>query len=190
MPITLFIPELLENIISYHKEDPKTLFKCALVSKSWCDTVIPFLWKNPFRFCYSTSQHKIIKVYLKLLSKEFLNKFDLNQIICLNPLPSYNYLSFLQELVYITLYESLINLLKKELSYKTISASTTASTTASTASSTATSTTASTTASTAASTTASTTARECLPPAPCVAPRPCAHLRWLQIPAESAPIRR
>ncbi|GBC01458.1 hypothetical protein RclHR1_00420020 [Rhizophagus clarus] len=124
MTNTIFIPELLENIISYHKENPKTLFKCSLVSKSWCNIVIPFLWKNPFRFCYSTSQHKIIKVYLQFLSKEFLNKFDLNdhlnQIIPINP-PSYNYLSFLQQLDYIILYDSLINLLKKELSYKTIS---------------------------------------------------------------------
>jgi hypothetical protein len=126
MTITIFIPELLENIISYHKDNPKTLFKCSLVSKSWCNIVIPFLWKNPFRFCYSTSQHKIIKVYLQFLSKEFLNEFDLNdlnQIIQINNLkpPSYNYLSFLQEFVYITLYESLINLLKKELSYKVLS---------------------------------------------------------------------
>ncbi|RIA87426.1 hypothetical protein C1645_287575 [Glomus cerebriforme] len=125
MNTTIFIPELLENIISYHKEDPKILFKCALVSKRWCDTTIPFLWKNPFRFCYSTSQHKIIRVYLLFFSKEFLNEFDLNQIICSKNSypPSYNYLSFLQELVYLTLYESLINLLKKELSYKTLSAS-------------------------------------------------------------------
>ncbi|CAB4396423.1 unnamed protein product [Rhizophagus irregularis] len=126
MTITIFIPELLENIISYHKENPKTLFKCSLVSKSWCNIVIPFLWKNPFRFCYSTSQHKIIKVYLQFLSKEFLKEHDLNdlkeifQINNLKP-PTYNYLSFLQELIYITLYDSLINLLKKELSYKVLS---------------------------------------------------------------------
>lgn len=126
MTITIFIPELLENIISYHKENPKTLFKCSLVSKGWCNIVIPYLWKNPFRFCYSTSQHKIIKVYLQFLSKEFLKEHDLNdlkEIIQINNLkpPSYNYLSFLQEFIYITLYDSLINLLKKELSYKALS---------------------------------------------------------------------
>jgi len=111
-----FIPELLQKILSYHKENPKIIFKCALVSKSWCDTAIPFLWKKPFRFCYSTFQYKIVKVYIQFLSEEFLNEYDLN-LENSRP-PSYNYLSFLQELVYLTLYESLINLLKKQRSYK------------------------------------------------------------------------
>ncbi|CAG8435434.1 984_t:CDS:2 [Funneliformis mosseae] len=119
--ITL-IPELLQKILSYHKENPKIIFKCALVSKSWCDTAIPFLWKKPFRFCYSTFHYKIVRVYLQFLPKKFLDELDFNQIITSDN-PAYNYLSFLQELAYLTLYESLLNLLKKQRSYKTLSTS-------------------------------------------------------------------
>ncbi|CAG8642161.1 1443_t:CDS:2 [Rhizophagus irregularis] len=64
--------------------------------------------------------------YRSSTTSEFLKEHDLNdlkeifQINNLKP-PTYNYLSFLQELIYITLYDSLINLLKKELSYKVLS---------------------------------------------------------------------
>ena len=32
------------------QDDLKSLFSCLLVNKLWCETVVPILWRNPWRF--------------------------------------------------------------------------------------------------------------------------------------------
>jgi len=32
------------------QNDEKTLYSCLLVSKTWCEVIIPILWKNPWKY--------------------------------------------------------------------------------------------------------------------------------------------
>ncbi|RIB23725.1 hypothetical protein C2G38_2288487 [Gigaspora rosea] len=42
------MPELMENILNNLKNDPNSLYSCALVKRHWCKMAIPILWQNPF----------------------------------------------------------------------------------------------------------------------------------------------
>ncbi|KAF0501155.1 hypothetical protein F8M41_020120 [Gigaspora margarita] len=44
------MPELMENILDNLKNEPNSLYSCALVSRHWCKMSIPILWQNPFSF--------------------------------------------------------------------------------------------------------------------------------------------
>ncbi|RIB25483.1 hypothetical protein C2G38_2241374 [Gigaspora rosea] len=44
------MPELMENILINLKNELKSLYSCALVSRHWCKMSIPILWQNPFSF--------------------------------------------------------------------------------------------------------------------------------------------
>ncbi|KAF0501158.1 hypothetical protein F8M41_020123 [Gigaspora margarita] len=44
------MPELMENILNNLKNEPNSLYSCALVSRHWCKMSIPILWQNPFSF--------------------------------------------------------------------------------------------------------------------------------------------
>ena len=61
--ITLILKEL------YDKDN--TLYPCLLVNRTWCETTVPILWKNPFRFHLKEKAHIIIiNVILSYLSEE------------------------------------------------------------------------------------------------------------------------
>ncbi|RIA79554.1 hypothetical protein C1645_63245 [Glomus cerebriforme] len=62
--------------------DSKSLFSCLLVNRLWCETGIPILWRNPWRYdinytnkCYLFS---IISFYLPVGIKEFLSSQGIN----------------------------------------------------------------------------------------------------------------
>ncbi|UZO12020.1 uncharacterized protein OCT59_003571 [Rhizophagus irregularis] len=40
------------------QDDSKSLFSCLLVNRLWCETVVPILWKNPWRFDHINYQNK------------------------------------------------------------------------------------------------------------------------------------
>ncbi|PKC64393.1 hypothetical protein RhiirA1_462478 [Rhizophagus irregularis] len=61
--ITLILKEL------YDKDN--TLYPCLLVNRTWCETTVPILWKNPFRYHLKKDAHIIIiNVILSYLSEE------------------------------------------------------------------------------------------------------------------------
>ena len=41
----------LITIIKEFQNDRKSLHSCLLVDKTWCETTIPILWKNPWKIC-------------------------------------------------------------------------------------------------------------------------------------------
>jgi hypothetical protein len=73
--------------------DSKSLFSCLMVNKLWCETVVPILWRNPWRYNIKyrnkTYLFIIITFYLSDNTKEFL----IEQGIQL-PLASYQSLFF------------------------------------------------------------------------------------------------
>ncbi|RIA82696.1 hypothetical protein C1645_880906 [Glomus cerebriforme] len=60
------------------QDDSKSLFSCLLVNRLWCETVVPILWKNPWRYDYINYQNKyylynIITLNLSDEIKEYLS---------------------------------------------------------------------------------------------------------------------
>src|SRR5687767_9335537 len=79
------------------QNDSKSLFSCLLVNKLWCETVIPILWRDPWRYedninyIKNNSLYRIITLSLPNDIKEFLT----NQGIPIShQLLSFDYLSF------------------------------------------------------------------------------------------------
>src|SRR5438477_12326315 len=40
------------------QDDSKSLFSCSLVNRLRCETVVPILWRNPWRYDYINYQNK------------------------------------------------------------------------------------------------------------------------------------
>ncbi|EXX73270.1 hypothetical protein RirG_061740 [Rhizophagus irregularis DAOM 197198w] len=70
--------DILFLIFEELQVDSKTLFSCLMVNKIWCETVIPILWRNPWRYeiNYSNKNYlfMIIASYLSDDIKEFLTR--------------------------------------------------------------------------------------------------------------------
>ncbi|GBB90244.1 hypothetical protein RclHR1_17120003 [Rhizophagus clarus] len=119
----IVIPEILEMIFSYLYYPvfyPKVLLSCALVSKSWSNIALSFLWSKPFVYhdeenlhIKQVQQFRIFLSFLpdQLLSQVGLKNYSSNKRRNLN----YNYLSFIKELYYLKLYEACLEFWKDEI---------------------------------------------------------------------------
>src|SRR5271168_1216743 len=80
------------------QNNSKYLFSCLMVNRLWCETVIPILWRDPWRYDinYSNKNYLFATIAFHLSddSKEFLTR----QGIKLPPISSqpllFDYLSF------------------------------------------------------------------------------------------------
>src|SRR6266498_63563 len=45
------------------QDDSKSLFSCLLVNRLWCETVVPILWRDPWRFKDSVNYQKKSSLY-------------------------------------------------------------------------------------------------------------------------------
>ncbi|RIA94278.1 hypothetical protein C1645_873543 [Glomus cerebriforme] len=90
------IKDILFLLFEKFQSDSKTLFSCLLVNRLWCETGIPILWRNPWRYDINYKMKSylfaIIASYLPIDIKEFLISQGINfpQISSL----LFNYLSF------------------------------------------------------------------------------------------------
>src|SRR4051812_16816966 len=86
--------------------DVKSLYSCLLVNRLWCETVVPILWKNPWKVLknkykvidYSrrlTCLHETILSFLPPESRVLLSYININ-----TPKPLLNYISYLKALNY------------------------------------------------------------------------------------------
>ncbi|CAG8619013.1 3986_t:CDS:1, partial [Ambispora gerdemannii] len=70
--------DILDEIIENLADDKETLFSTLLVSRDWCRTTVPVLWRNPFELLPTTreqEQHKIralLKIYFSYVNKDDL----------------------------------------------------------------------------------------------------------------------
>ncbi|PKC70279.1 hypothetical protein RhiirA1_454960 [Rhizophagus irregularis] len=87
--------DILFLIFEELQDDSKSLFSCLIVNKLWCETVIPILWRNPWRYNIDYSKKNylfaIISSYLTDDIKESLMK-QLPSVSCQSLL--FDYLSF------------------------------------------------------------------------------------------------
>ncbi|RGB32950.1 hypothetical protein C1646_762266 [Rhizophagus diaphanus] len=90
-------PELIYNITKYFHNDISTLHSCILVNRTWCHSVIPLLWENPFST--RTKDYNFIKFYLNNLNDDFkkkLNQYNIDKLLPSNTL--FNYICFIRYL--------------------------------------------------------------------------------------------
>lgn len=95
----------------FHEYDYNSLFSCLLVNKYWCETVIPILWRNPWRYQMKDYQKKslfnIIITFLSDESKEFLRNQNIEIIIPFKrkKLIFFDYLKYCKSMINYNLYD-------------------------------------------------------------------------------------
>src|SRR6266540_6282214 len=120
------IPEILEIIFSYLYYPvfyPKSLLSCALVSRSWSNYALSFLWYQPFvydkRENIQMKQIQQFRTLISFLPNQLLKQVELENH--LNESIKFNYcdyLSFIKELHYLKLYEACLEFCKNEMTLK------------------------------------------------------------------------
>jgi hypothetical protein len=79
------------------KDDKMTFFSCLLVNRTWCEMIIPILWKDPWKFLKFEREKSLFNVIISHLSDESRNnlrKFLKNSY----KRPLFNYISFCKNL--------------------------------------------------------------------------------------------
>ncbi|CAB5387798.1 unnamed protein product [Rhizophagus irregularis] len=91
--------DILFLIFEELKKDKKSLYSCLLVNRTWCETAIPILWKNPFIRDDSPKIISLFNVIISHLSKEsrdILKDQGINNLITEKTYqkPLFNYIFF------------------------------------------------------------------------------------------------
>ncbi|RIA95075.1 hypothetical protein C1645_817195 [Glomus cerebriforme] len=95
------------------QDDKKTFHSCLSVNKTWCETIIPILWKNPWKYLKRGKEKSLLNVIISHLSDEIKNNLKNQGIKYLVKKPLFNYISFCR---YLNLFKvkKLINAMDKE----------------------------------------------------------------------------
>ena len=40
--------------------DRNTLYYCLLVNRTWCETIVPILWKNPWKYLLKVESKRLL----------------------------------------------------------------------------------------------------------------------------------
>src|SRR2546429_452678 len=90
--------DILFLIFEELQDDSKSLFSCLMVNKIWCETAIPILWRNPWRYDINYSNKSylfaIFTSYLSNTSKEFLTSEGVQLLSISYQSLLFDYLSF------------------------------------------------------------------------------------------------
>jgi hypothetical protein len=108
--------DVLYLIFKELKNDGKTLFSSLLVNKTWCETIIPILWNNPWKFLKEEKEKFLFNVIISHLSDELKNNLGKN-VENLYQKPLFNYISYCRYLNYnhIGNIIKMYNLIKNEI---------------------------------------------------------------------------
>ncbi|PKK71474.1 hypothetical protein RhiirC2_778366 [Rhizophagus irregularis] len=93
--------DILYLIFVELQDDIKTLYSSLSVNKTWCELIVPILWRNPWKFLTNRSEILLFNVIISHLSDESKNNLmiqdnDLFKILLQKPL--FNYISFCRHL--------------------------------------------------------------------------------------------
>jgi hypothetical protein len=90
--------DVLCTIFKELKDDKRTLFSCLLVNRTWCEIIVPILWKNPWKnFYHGVDEKSFINVINSHLSDELKNIFSKNLKNSYKR-PLFDYISFCKNL--------------------------------------------------------------------------------------------
>ncbi|GBC07735.1 hypothetical protein RclHR1_07660011 [Rhizophagus clarus] len=67
------------------QDDKSTIYSCLLVNKTWCEIIIPMIWRNPWK-------------YLKSGKEKLLLNVMLSHLTLTNKRPLFNYINFCKHL--------------------------------------------------------------------------------------------
>ncbi|PKY42644.1 hypothetical protein RhiirA4_456477 [Rhizophagus irregularis] len=92
--------DILYLIFEELQDDDNSLYSCLLVNKTWCETTVPILWKDPWKRLKNGKERSLLNVIISHLSKESRNNlgqhFDFLIESYQNSL--FNYISFCRHL--------------------------------------------------------------------------------------------
>ncbi|PKK65581.1 hypothetical protein RhiirC2_853496 [Rhizophagus irregularis] len=91
--------DILYLIFEQIQNDKKTLFSCLLVNKTWCEIIIPMLWRNPWERLNSENGMILLNVINSHLSDVTKNKIREHMIFTdFDQKPLFNYISYCKHL--------------------------------------------------------------------------------------------
>ncbi|CAB4435110.1 unnamed protein product [Rhizophagus irregularis] len=93
--------DVLYLIFEEFQDDENTLHSCLLVNKTWCEIIIPILWKNPWKNLKREKEKSLLNVIISHLSgesKNNLKNLGINFLENLYQKPLFNYISFCRHL--------------------------------------------------------------------------------------------
>ncbi|CAI2173227.1 5346_t:CDS:2 [Funneliformis geosporum] len=94
-----------EFILNYN-----TLFSCLLVNKCWYETVIPTLWRNPWRNQMKKRQKRsLFETITSFLSEDSKRFLESQGIELVYRIPSFNYITFCTSMINYNLYDIIQN---------------------------------------------------------------------------------
>nr|CAG8483246.1 8109_t:CDS:2 [Entrophospora candida] len=108
---TVTLPaDILYEVFSLVKDDPKTLHSCILVNRLWCEITAPYLWSKVFK-SNSPPASSIISIFIASLEeneKLELSKAGIKITNQLRKPPTFDYVSFIQHVSLDKLYSSIL----------------------------------------------------------------------------------
>src|SRR6266513_1397180 len=94
--------DVLFLILVELQNDRKSLYSCLLVNRTWCETTVPILWKDPLKVCRTYNAKKtLFNVLLLLLPKEsrdILKNQEIDLLTEIYQRPLFNYINFWRHL--------------------------------------------------------------------------------------------
>ena len=91
--------DVLYLIFKELQDDEKSLYSCLLVNKTWCETAVPILWRNPWKCLEGWRGQKkeeaLLNVIISYLSDESKNKLRMTNSY---RKPLFDYISFCKHL--------------------------------------------------------------------------------------------
>src|SRR6266480_6381114 len=111
--------DVLFLILVELQNDRKSLYSCLLVNRTWCETTIPILWKDPLKLCPSDNKRILFDVILLHLPEESRDNLKNQGIVLLTKLcqrPLFNYISFWRYLNLSILEDMIISAVESEAS--------------------------------------------------------------------------
>ncbi|GBC06328.1 hypothetical protein RclHR1_06770011 [Rhizophagus clarus] len=110
--------DVLYLIFEELQDDKRTLRSCLLINKTWCETIIPILWRNPWRYNLNTEEEKLLSnVITSHLSNKSKNILDLH--IKYQKL-LFNYIDFCNKHLNLNNIQKIINTIEIESEMKRI----------------------------------------------------------------------
>src|SRR2546430_12700404 len=69
--------DVLYLIFENFQDDKKTLHTCLLINKTWCEIIVPILWKNPWKFLKKEKEKMLFNIIISHLSDELKNNLKI-----------------------------------------------------------------------------------------------------------------
>ncbi|RIA88657.1 hypothetical protein C1645_877231 [Glomus cerebriforme] len=92
--------DVLYLIFEELKVDKRTLHSCLLINKSWCEIIVPILWKDPWKYCWTRNGKLLLNVIISHLSEQQRDNLGqhFNFLTKSYKKPLFNYVSFCKHL--------------------------------------------------------------------------------------------